>query len=120
MNMIKIYGIPNCDTIKKTLDWFKANNISYEFHDYKKEGITPTTLKSWFKQVGIDVIINKNSTTLKALSKEEQQALTNPKEAIAIILKNESIIRRPVIEAGGAVVMVGFKKDLYDLKLKNL
>jgi arsenate reductase (glutaredoxin) len=117
---MKIYGIPNCDTIKKTLDWFKANDIDYEFHDYKKEGITATKLKSWLKQVGMDVIINKKSTTWKALSAEEQQAMGNEKTAIDIILKNESIIKRPVIEKNEKVIMVGFKQTDYDQKLKSL
>ncbi len=117
---MKIYGIPNCDTIKKTLDWFKANSIAYEFQDYKKESITAAKLKSWFKQVGIDVIINKKSTTWKALSVEEQQAMSNEKTAIAIILKNESIIKRPVIEQNEKVIMVGFKQTDYDQKLKSL
>ncbi len=117
---MKIYGIPNCDTIKKTLDWFKENNIIYEFHDYKKEGITAAKLKSWFKQVGIDVIINKKSTTWKGLTIEEQLAMAHEKEAIAIILKNESIIKRPVIEHHEKVIMVGFKQTDYDQKLKSL
>lgn len=117
---MKIYGIPNCDTIKKTLHWFKANNIPFEFHDYKKEGITAAKLKSWFKQVGMEMIINKKSTTWKALNPDEQASVTNPAAAIALILKNESIIKRPVIEAGDKVLMVGFDENKYNLKLKDL
>ena len=117
---MKIYGIPNCDTIKKTLDWFKVNKIDYEFHNYKKDGITAAKLKIWFNQVGMDVIINKKSTTWKALTIEEQQAMAHEKEAIVIILKNESIIKRPVIEQNEKVLMVGFKPTDYDQKLKSL
>jgi len=115
-----IYGIPNCDTIKKTLDWFKANNVLYEFHDYKKEGIGKSKLQSWFKQVGIEHIINKKSTSWKALDIDEQASVTTQAGAIAVILKNPSIIKRPVIEVNDKIVMIGFKADEYDQKLKNL
>ena len=115
-----IYGIPNCDTIKKTLDWFKANKIEYDFHDYKKLGIEKAKLQNWFKQVGIENIINKKSTSWKALDAEEQASITKQAGAITVILKNPSIIKRPIIEDQGEIVMIGFKADEYDQKLKNL
>ncbi|MEO7310846.1 MAG: arsenate reductase [Chitinophagaceae bacterium] len=118
--MIKIYGIPNCDTIKKVFDWLNANKIAFEFHDYKKESISPAKLKSWFKQVGIETIVNKRSTTWKELTPEDQAAASDPATAIAVIMKNESIIKRPVIEYGNTVVMVGFNEAQYNLKLKDL
>jgi len=118
--MIKIYGIPNCDTIKKTLDWYKANQITYEFHDYKKEGITAAKVKSWVNQQGLGVILNKNSSTWRGLSAEEQLSAAKPAAAIKLMVSNTSLIKRPVIEHGDNVVMVGFNKDLYDQKLKDL
>jgi len=117
---ITIYGIPNCDTIKRTLDWFKANNIAYTFHDHKKESITAAKLKSWFKQVGIHTIINKKSTTWKALTAIEQAALANAATAIPIILKNQSIIKRPVIENGNEIITIGFNQTDLHQKLKDL
>lgn len=111
--MIVLYGIPNCDTVKKTLNWFDANKIPVEFHDYKKQSISETKLKTWIRQVGYNILINKKSTTWKTLSAEEQQIVTNQSSAIALIVKYTSIIKRPVIEVNGKIEIIGFNEKEY-------
>ena len=113
MNKITVYGIPNCDTIKKTLDWYKHNNIEVEFYDFKKSGITKDKLKGWCAKVGYDVILNKKSTTWRSLSKETQQKITGEKEAIELMTAYTSVIKRPVIEIN-TNVLVGFNETKYN------
>jgi Spx/MgsR family transcriptional regulator len=105
--MIKVYGIPNCDTIKKTQDWLNKNKVAYEFHDYKKEGITASKLKEWIKLVGWETLFNKKSSTWKKLKDESGQEVTTATEAIKIMQANNSIIKRPVVEHNGTI-LVGF------------
>ena len=107
MKKINIYGIPNCDIIKKTLAWFKKNNINIEFHDYKTAGIAKEKLAGWIKKAGLDVILNKRSTTWRELTVAEQQKITGTEQAIKLMIENTSIIKRPVIEFGDKV-FVGY------------
>ncbi len=115
--MIIVYGISNCDTIKKTFDWLKKNKIEYQFHDYKKTGISKEKLVDWSKKVGWQILLNKNSTTWKNLSQPEQQAATTENAAIKIMMKNNSVIKRPVIETGD-VILVGFNDNEFIKQLK--
>lgn len=112
MNTITVYGIPNCNTIKKTLDWYKKKNIQVEFHDYKKSGIKKEKLSQWCKEVGWEALLNKKSTTWRSLSIEEQQKITNEKAAIALMASYMSIIKRPVIEMNGKII-VGFNETYF-------
>lgn len=115
---MKVYGIPNCNTVKKAIDWLRNHDAEYEFHDYKKQGITKDKLKEWSKQVGWEKLINKKGTTWRALSPEEQQKVTNQKAAIELMIEKPSVIKRPVIEAGGKLI-VGFEADEYSRDLKK-
>lgn len=115
---MKVYGIPNCSTVKKALDWLKNNETQFEFHDYKKQGITKDKLKEWSKQVGWEKLLNKKGTTWRALSPEEQQKVTNQKAAIEVMIGKPSIIKRPVIEADGKLI-VGFDDAEYSRDLKR-
>jgi len=117
MSNITIYGIPNCDTIKKTITWFKENNIDFEFHDYKKSGITKEQLTVWCKQVGWETILNKKSTSWRELDAITQEKVTNATEAIKLMLQNNSIIKRPVIEQNKIIIFVGFDKAKFEQKL---
>lgn len=112
MGKIIIYGIPNCDTIKKTLDWFKKNKIEFQFHDYKKEGITKAKLTGWSKMTDWSILLNKKGTTYKKLSAEEQEHISNAKTAINFMAENTSSIKRPVIEYGEKI-LVGFNETEY-------
>jgi len=105
-----VYGIPNCDTIKKTLDWFRKHDIEVSFHNYKKEGISKTLLNEWVKQVGWEVLLNKKGTTWKQLSPEEQAAATNAKAVVTLLATHTSMIKRPVITLDNQVCVVGFNE----------
>lgn len=114
--MVKVYGIPNCDIIKKASSWLKNNDVVYEFHDYKKEGITVTKLKEWCGKMEWEKIFNKRSSTWKELAAATSVEVNNSKEAIAVMMKNTSIIKRPIIEVNGEVV-IGFNENEYIQKL---
>lgn len=111
--MLLVYGIPNCDTVKKTLDWFKANNIAYQFHDYRKEGISAEKLKEWISQVPLETVFNKNSTTYKQLPSEVKNALVDEESAIKVMIESPSMIKRPVVDDNGIVMAIGFKADKF-------
>lgn len=112
--MYIVYGIPNCDTVKKTQTWLRENQVGFEFHNYKKDGITTEKLENWLNQVSIDELINKKGSTWKALSDEEKASVVDAQSAIAVILKNESVIKRPLIEENGKVVALGFDAKKYE------
>ncbi len=116
--MKTVYAIPNCNTVKKALDWLKTNKVGYEFHDYKKKGITATQLTAWSKQIGWEALINKKGTTWKQLPKEFQETITNQKAAIALMMEKTSVIRRPLIEEDGKVLVIGFEEAEYKKALK--
>ena len=109
--MTKLYGIPNCDTIKKARKWLKDNDIDYEFHDYKKLGVPEKELKTWMRQVGWDVLLNKRGTTWRTLDEKIKESV-NETSAIQIMLDNPSIIKRPVL-VKGKNILVGFKESEY-------
>ena len=109
--MIKIYGIPNCDTMKKAMAWLNKKKITYEFHDYKKWGVPEKELKQWVKIAGWEVVLNKRSTTWKNLDEKLKQSL-NEYSAIRIMLENPSSIKRPVL-VKDKTLFIGFKEDEY-------
>jgi arsenate reductase len=112
--MIKIYGIPNCDTMKKAMAWLNKKKIAYEFHDYKKWGVPEKELKQWVEIAGWEVVLNKRSTTWKGLSDKMKKSL-NEYSSIRIMMENPSSIKRPVLVNGKSLI-IGFKEDEY----KNL
>jgi len=112
MKNITLYGIPNCDTTKKAITWLSKNNIAFTFHDYKLQGITKEKLATWCNKQGWETIFNKRSTTWRELPETAQQKIINREEAIKIMLINNSIIKRPVIEHNGNII-VGFNEEQY-------
>ena len=109
--MIKLYGIPNCDTIKKARNWLKDNDIDYELHNYKKQGVPEKDLISWVKKLGWEIILNKRGTTWRKLDDITKNSITE-ESAIKIMLDNPSIIKRPVLVKKD-LILVGFKEDEY-------
>jgi arsenate reductase (glutaredoxin) len=109
--MIKIYGIPNCDTMKKARRWLEANGIDYDFHDYKKLGVPEKNLKNWVKQTSWETILNKRDTTWRKLDDEVKDNIDEA-AAIQVMLNNPSIIKRPVLESG-KLLLIGFNEDQY-------
>lgn len=104
---IIIYGIKNCDTMKKTFDWFNEHKIAFQFHDYKKEGISADKLTQWLKQIPLEKLVNRKGTTFKKLAESDQTLLNHPSSAIAVIMANTSVIKRPVIESPHGTI-IGF------------
>jgi arsenate reductase (glutaredoxin) len=109
---VTVYGIPNCDATKKALQFLKAHNIEYAFNDYKEKGITKQKLIAWIDKAELDAIFNKRSTTWKTLTAAEQKQAATEAGAIAIMIANNSIIKRPVIEYGDAL-LIGFDEKKY-------
>ena len=116
--MKTVYAIPNCNTVKKALDWLKKNKVAVEFHDYKKKGITATQLTDWSKQIGWETLINKKGATWRQLPKEIQESITTQKAAIALMIEKTSIIKRPLIEENGKIIVLGFDETEYKKALK--
>jgi arsenate reductase len=112
--MITIYGIKNCDTMKKARSWLQSQKIAHDFHDYKAAGIDKATLEGWVKKVGWQVLINRAGTTFRKLPDVDKEDITE-KKAIALMLAQPSMIKRPVLDAKGRLT-VGFKPVEY----KNL
>jgi arsenate reductase len=108
---ITIYGIKNCDTMKKARAWLDDHGVAYAFHDYKAEGIDKASLERWAKEVGWDVLLNRAGTTFRKLPEKDRENVTE-KKAIALMLAQPSMIKRPVLDVGGELV-VGFKAELY-------
>ncbi len=109
---VTVYGIKNCDTMKKARAWLDARGIEYNFHDYKAVGIDRAKLEAWAKKVGWEVLLNRAGTTFRKLPEADKEGVTE-KKAIALMLANPSMIKRPVVEQGGAVT-VGFKPEVYE------
>lgn len=115
MNKITIYGIPNCDTVKKTTDWFRKNKVEFDFHDYKKEGISKSKLQAWCRQAGWEKLLNKKSTTWRNTDAAIQAGVTNTSSAIALMLEQTSLIKRPVIETAQGIVIGFDEKNISSL-----
>jgi arsenate reductase len=109
---ITIFGIRNCDTMKKARTWLDRRGIAYAFHDYKAQGIDRARLEGWAAKVGWEVLLNRAGTTFRKLPDKDKAALAGPK-AIVLMLDQPSMIRRPVLELGGGKLLVGFKPELY-------
>jgi arsenate reductase (glutaredoxin) len=109
-----LYGIRNCDTMKKAWTWLDQHGVAYAFHDYKRQGVAPEKLQAWAREVGWEVLLNRAGTTFKALPDADKQGLTEAK-AIALMAAQPSMIKRPVLEGAGAL-MVGFKPDAYEAR----
>jgi Spx/MgsR family transcriptional regulator len=110
MEDIIVYGIPNCDTTKKALTFLKKKGMSFTFHDYKQQGITKQKLEEWCKKLDWETIFNKRSTTWRQLPGAEQKKATSQSAAIKLMVENNSIIKRPIIEAG-TNLLAGFNEN---------
>lgn len=94
---VKVYGIPNCGSVKKALDSLRAKGLQVDFHDFKKQGLAPELLDEWIRVLGLDRVINRKGTTWRGLSEADQSAANNPDTAKTLILRNLSLIKRPVV-----------------------
>ena len=108
---VTLYGIKNCDTIKKARAWLDSHGVAYTFHDYKSEGVAKSDLETWAKAVGWEILLNRAGTTFRKLPEKDKENLTE-KKAIALMLDQPSMIKRPVLDIGGKFT-VGFKPEIY-------
>ncbi|WP_332686897.1 ArsC family reductase [Bosea sp. (in: a-proteobacteria)] len=109
--MVTLYGIRNCDTMKKAWSWLDANHVAYEFHDYRAAGIDRARLEAWCRELGWERVLNKASTTFRALPEADKQGLDADK-AVALMLAQPTMIKRPVLDLGERRLL-GFKPELY-------
>lgn len=109
--MHTVYAIPNCNTVKKARVWLSEHDVPYQFHDYKKQGIDRRTIERWLTQKNWQELVNQAGTTWKQLPDAEKP--TNVEGAIALMLTKPSVIRRPLIESNGQLVVLGFRDDDY-------
>jgi arsenate reductase len=114
--MIEIFGIKNCDTMKKAFRWLDANNFAYTFHDYKKEGLDEATAKAWVDKLGWENIINKRGTTWRKLEEKTKNTMDN-ENAVHIMVSQSSIIKRPLLKIDDSIIL-GFSIDEYTQRLR--
>ena len=110
--MVTIYGIKNCDTMKKARAWLEKNGVEYKFHDYKTAGIERALLEKWEKKVGWETLLNKSGQTFRKLPPKDQK-VSDAKKALALMLRQPSMIKRPVLELSGGKLLVGFRPETY-------
>lgn len=115
---MKLYGIPNCGTVKKARAWLDAHGVEYEFHDFKKQGVTESLLGGWLKQTGWQRLLKKTGPTWGQLPDEVKRSIKDDASALALLLEKPNIIKRPVLERRGKVLATGFSPTDYEqLKL---
>jgi len=114
---VTIYGIKNCDTMGKARAWLNKKGVAYDFHDYKSKGIERVKLDGWVKKAGWETLLNRAGTTFKRLPDKEKEGLTE-KKAIALMLAQPSMIKRPVLELSSGRLLIGFKPEEYAAAFK--
>jgi Spx/MgsR family transcriptional regulator len=115
---ITIYGIKNCNTMKKARAWLDKQGVDYSFHDYRTAGIQREQIERWEKKVGWETLLNRAGTTFRKLPDKDKAAL-NAKRAMALMLAQPSMIKRPVLDLGGGKLLVGFAPEQYDKALET-
>ena len=109
---VTIYGIKNCDTMKKARAWLDKRGVAYSFHDYKAAGIDRERLEGWSKKVGWEILLNRAGTTFRKLPEKDKSGL-DARKALALMLAQPSMIKRPVLELDGGKLLVGFSPEQY-------
>ncbi len=114
--MIHLYGIANCDTVRKARKWLEANGLEHSFHDYKREGADPAKLEAWIAAHGLGAVLNTSGTTYRKLSEEEKLRAADGHQAVALLVQHPSMIKRPVVQHLGGT-LIGFKEDEWSATL---
>lgn len=110
--MVTLYGIKNCDTVKKARAWLDARGVAYDFHDFKTAGLGRELLAGWLAQQGWETLLNRAGTTFRKLSDAEKEGITE-KKAVALLLAQPSMVKRPVLDKDGKIT-VGFRPEIYE------
>lgn len=115
---MKLYGIPNCGTVKKARDWLESHGVEYQFHDFKKQGVTEAMLSGWLKQIGWQKLLKKTGPTWGQLPDAVKASIKDDASALALMQEKPNVIKRPVLEHKGKVLATGFNETDYEnLKL---
>lgn len=117
-SMLQVFGIPNCDTVKKARAWLTAQGIAHAFHDFKKEGVPPQRLDAWLSALDWQLLVNRKGTTWRRLDAATQAGVDGPAGARALMLRESSVIKRPVVEWPDGSVTVGFAAEDWAARLK--
>ena len=115
---MKLYGIPNCNTVKKARDWLDANNVIYEFHDFKKQAIDTAALNHWLTQQPWEKLINRAGLTWRGLDDATKSSITDNASAVKLMQAKTSVIKRPVLVKDNKILCLGFDENLYKETLK--
>jgi len=110
---MKLYGIPNCNTVKKARDWLAGHDINVEFHDFKKYGVDAAIAQNWLKQTGWVKLVNRSGLTWRGLPDERKQQVCDDATALALMQEKPSVIKRPLLEKNGKLLHVGFDEAVY-------
>lgn len=111
--MMKLYGIPNCGTVKKARAWLEARGIAYDFHDFKRDGVSEAILSSWLQQLGWQKLLKKTGPTWSQLPEPVKASIKDDASALRLMLEKPNVIRRPVLEQDGRVLATGFDEAEY-------
>jgi arsenate reductase len=114
--IITVYGIPNCDTVKKARTWLAEHRIDAAFHDFKKQGVPAHLLPNWVTAVGWDTLVNRKGTTWRKLDEATQAAVVDPESACALMMANPSVIKRPVVVWADGTITVGFSPAVFEAR----
>jgi arsenate reductase len=109
---VTLYGIPNCDQVKKARTWLSAKGVNYVFHDFKKQGLPKPLAQAWLRQLGADALINRKGTTLRTLDEARKALAGKPAGALTLITEHPSLVKRPVLDRDGSL-SVGFIPEIY-------
>ncbi|MEI2635363.1 MAG: ArsC family reductase [Methylotenera sp.] len=110
---MKLYGIPNCNTVKKARDWLDSKHIAYEFHDFKKQGVSQQLLESWLAQLPHEKLINRAGLTWRGLDYNTKAGIVDNASAVALMQAKTSLIKRPVLVKDGKIICLGFDETTY-------
>ncbi len=115
---MKLYGIPNCNTVKKARDWLAEHQIAYEFHDFKKQGISEQQLQTWLTQLPESKLINRAGLTWRGLDEHTKQSIVDNASAIALMTTKTTVIKRPILEKDSKIIALGFSETEYSALFK--
>jgi len=118
--MISVYGIPNCDSVKKARDWLSDHGAAYVFHDFKKQGVPPDVLAQWASALGWERLLNRQGQTWRKLDATEQARAVDAASACALMQVHTSLVKRPVIDWGGAALTVGWQPNAFEAALAKV
>jgi len=115
---MRLFGIPNCNSVKKARAWLARHGVEISFHDFKKQGVSAELLQAWLKQVGLEKLVNRQGTTWRQLTDEAKAAAMHEAGAISLMLEKPSVIKRPVLEKDGKIYL-GFDEAVYQTLFTN-